>query len=283
MKIERNIPCLCGSGKKYKKCCLTSDQLSKAVALSDVDEACEAALAKVEAGDIDEAGRDSTALFHSYPDHPKVCFLQGVLSIECELYETAMIFFERAVELDPSFIEAYFNLANVYQQQLMLPESIACFKEVVGRVGKDDPLGKAAQQALDGLKKIIESSGQTLDEYLKGQALFDEAFDLLMQQDYEEAIALFQEVLKLDPRHVQSYGNLGIAYSGLGQQKKALECLDQALSIDPNYEPALNNRQIFAKFQEGEQNRLPMGEIDYYKQKLESEGGKRLKQQILDI
>ena len=25
-KIQRNEPCSCGSGKKYKKCCLSSDQ-----------------------------------------------------------------------------------------------------------------------------------------------------------------------------------------------------------------------------------------------------------------
>ncbi|MEX1346379.1 MAG: SEC-C metal-binding domain-containing protein, partial [Desulfobacterales bacterium] len=26
MKIGRNAPCSCGSGKKYKKCCLNNDQ-----------------------------------------------------------------------------------------------------------------------------------------------------------------------------------------------------------------------------------------------------------------
>jgi SEC-C motif len=29
MKVGRNDPCPCGSGKKYKKCCLEKDQVSK--------------------------------------------------------------------------------------------------------------------------------------------------------------------------------------------------------------------------------------------------------------
>ena len=31
-KIGRNDPCPCGSGKKYKKCCLRKDQAAKQVA-----------------------------------------------------------------------------------------------------------------------------------------------------------------------------------------------------------------------------------------------------------
>jgi len=30
MKIGRNAPCPCGSGKKYKKCCLTQDEATRA-------------------------------------------------------------------------------------------------------------------------------------------------------------------------------------------------------------------------------------------------------------
>jgi len=34
-KPGRNDPCLCGSGKKYKKCCLPKDEAKAAVALAD--------------------------------------------------------------------------------------------------------------------------------------------------------------------------------------------------------------------------------------------------------
>jgi tetratricopeptide (TPR) repeat protein len=41
MKVERNEPCHCGSGKKYKKCCLLSDQKNAAEARRESVEARE--------------------------------------------------------------------------------------------------------------------------------------------------------------------------------------------------------------------------------------------------
>ena len=32
MKTPQNLPCRCGSGKKYKKCCMTQDEQAKAAA-----------------------------------------------------------------------------------------------------------------------------------------------------------------------------------------------------------------------------------------------------------
>lgn len=34
MKIGRNDPCHCGSGTKYKKCCLATDEAARAAALA---------------------------------------------------------------------------------------------------------------------------------------------------------------------------------------------------------------------------------------------------------
>jgi len=58
--------------------------------------------------------------------------------------------------------------------------------------------------------------------------------------------------IKITPKHVQSYGNLGICYSSLGRQEEALKAFDQAVALDPHYEPALINREIAASLKEGE-------------------------------
>lgn len=49
MKIGRNDPCHCGSGQKYKKCCLAKDDAAKSAELTAL--AAQAALAAAEAGD----------------------------------------------------------------------------------------------------------------------------------------------------------------------------------------------------------------------------------------
>ena len=61
-----------------------------------------------------------------------------------------------------------------------------------------------------------------------------------------------------------SHGNLGICYAQLGQKQEALASLDEALALDPDYEPALINRKIVASLEEGE--KIPtLRSVDYYK------------------
>jgi lipoprotein NlpI len=59
-------------------------------------------------------------------------------------------------------------------------------------------------------------------------------------------------VLSQNPGHVQSHGNLALAYAGLGKKAAAVECFEKALSLDPTYEPAIKNRRITMEMREGE-------------------------------
>ncbi len=283
MKIERNNQCPCGSGKKYKKCCLATEiQPIQISGLSEVEAACDNALAKIEAGDLFGANMDALDLYRSYPDNSKVNFLKGVCCIQKELYDAAISFFERAIQIDPWFSEAYFNLAGLYRQELKLPQSVACLKKIIEIEGEQDDLGKAAKKELDLIEKVVQkNSGQTLDEYLLALVLFEEAFECLQGERYREAIALFQKVLELNPNHVQSYGNMAMAHSALGEQKIALEYLEQALVLDPSYEPAQNNRNIIRQLKEGELNPCKMKKVSYYQEQLESQE-KSKPQPILD-
>ena len=88
-KPGRNDPCPCGSGQKYKRCCLEKDQQSRHQALSvamtaearlhDHDEICDccydelaaasnATAALVRAGKLDEAERAAQNLIAQFPD-----------------------------------------------------------------------------------------------------------------------------------------------------------------------------------------------------------------------
>jgi tetratricopeptide (TPR) repeat protein len=89
---------------------------------------------------------------------------------------------------------------------------------------------------------------------------------------YEAAADLFGQVLAQNPDHVQSHGNLGLVYAGLGRKALALEHLDKALALDPTYEPAIQNRKIIAGMKEGEPHRpIAMAETEYYRERAEAE------------
>lgn len=284
MKIERNSLCTCGSGKKYKKCCLTLERKPTQVfsALSDMQEVCDNALAQIETGDLLSAEVEAKRLYNLYPDDHMVNFLQGVCHIQREQYQKAISFFEEAVQINPCFCEAYFNLANLYRQEIKIPQSIACLKKIIEIEGIHGDLGKLAKKEIDSFEKMFQkTSGKTLAEYLHSHTLFDEAFTSLRKEEYREAISLFQQVLTLEPNHVQSYGNMALAHSALGEQKIALQYLDKALLLDPTYEPAQQNRENILRLKEGEESSFIMGEVSYYKEKFELEGKKAQKPRAL--
>ncbi len=82
----------------------------------------------------------------------------------------------------------------------------------------------------------------------------------LEKRDFISAINLYRRVLETDPKHVQSWGNLGLAYAGIGERGKALECLDKALELNPEYEIAPVNQ-----LKDGERFEGNIESVDYYR------------------
>ncbi|MFC1863639.1 tetratricopeptide repeat protein [Thermodesulfobacteriota bacterium] len=82
---------------------------------------------------------------------------------------------------------------------------------------------------------------------------------------WQQAIAGFQKCIKLNKKHPQSFGNLGLCYAQLGQKTDAIAAFDRALEIDPNYEPAMVNKAVVESLPEGEKiNQESFESIEYY-------------------
>jgi cytochrome c-type biogenesis protein CcmH/NrfG len=71
------------------------------------------------------------------------------------------------------------------------------------------------------------------------RGMLDAARQSLFAGRYGEAIAAYQAVLKRDPQNVDALTHLGLIVALGGHADTALETLDRALAIDPNYPPAL--------------------------------------------
>ena len=80
VKFGRNQPCLCGSGKKYKRCCLPKDEAAASAALSQPDPLCDfewdddhldeesnAVVDLIGEGRLDEAEAAARELLARYP------------------------------------------------------------------------------------------------------------------------------------------------------------------------------------------------------------------------
>ncbi|WP_321492405.1 tetratricopeptide repeat protein [uncultured Desulfobacter sp.] len=164
------------------------------------------------------------------------------------------------------FVEAYYNLGVTYQKQLKIADMIETYRKVV-KIGEPDSYAvHHAQDMLSSLEKqMLNDEGVDLDGFLKGEQAFEQGMKHAESKDWDEAIAKFNDAIKINQNRPQVYGNLGICYAIIGEIQSALECFDRAIEIDPNYEPALLNRKIVEALKTGERLNPKIETIEYYK------------------
>jgi tetratricopeptide (TPR) repeat protein len=204
-------------------------------------------------------------MMKEYPESWEPLFLMGTcLALEGKP-DRAIPFLTRAISRHPS-PEAYKNLGAAHKALLHIEEWVDCLKKVIELDGQRGDYGRTATADLDTFaSQIRKVEGVTLDRYLENQRCFGEAFAHLTAGRFEAAIQGFTDVLKVAPRNVQSYGNIGLAYAGLGDRDRAIAHLDKAIQLDPNYQPAINNRRILLASPAGERlNPDAVREIHFY-------------------
>ena len=296
--IDRNGPCPCGSGRRYKKCCAWKDAAARAAAnrtalareapgdtpaeedfiaeiKPEVDKEVDRLLARLERGEGHSVRASLMSLHRRYPGYHMTNYAVGVYLAMAEGNPVEAIpFFEQAVQVLPPFAEAHYNLACACMKAGRVGPAVAALRKAIRYSTGDDGVAKLAQDRITGLEKIILKSSPfaTLDAYIENEQLFDQAFDKLRKQHYGEAAEMFGRVLKQNPNHVQTHGNLALCLAGLGRKAAALAELDRALELDPTYGPARSNRKAIEAMTEG-QPYVPeaFAETEYYREQLEAE------------
>lgn len=133
-KTGRNAPCPCGSGKKYKKCCLLLDEKSRSqqnaeVVYStgnpdDLDMLSNSVLDLIDEGQLDEAEKISHELLSRYPDQidgfdrlGMVWEARGDRKKAAEYYRKAAAFAENNPGFDQEGIDWYLSKAKQLESE----------------------------------------------------------------------------------------------------------------------------------------------------------------------
>lgn len=99
-KTGRNAPCPCGSGKKYKKCCLhnTRPSAGEAFVYTDLDELSNQVPELIKQGKYDEAEEVCQKLLEQYPDQIDGLHRSAELFEAMENYDKAITFYNLTAE-----------------------------------------------------------------------------------------------------------------------------------------------------------------------------------------
>ena len=200
MKPGRNDPCSCGSGKKYKNCCL-----GKAGSPSPGPSPIESnqLIALSNAGRHAELENHARTLLGQYPHSGFVWKLYGQ-----SLYmqgKDALHALQKAAELLPDDVDAYNNLGLVLTDLGRLDEAVACCRRAL-KIKPDDA------RAYNNLGNALLELGRL-----------------------SEAVESFNHALKIKPDYAKAHNNLGNALRDLGRAGDAAASYRRALEINPDY------------------------------------------------
>lgn len=157
-------------------------------------------------------------------------------------------YFQRAIELDPSFALGYAGQADAYAEQAdadLAPEkAFALSKQAALRALNINPDLAEAHVSLANALFYSEWKWADADrEYKRALELkptYEEAHHsyshyLTLAGRHEEAIAESQLLLRLDPLSSHMNSHLGLAYVKAGRFDEALAQFKKTIALDPNY------------------------------------------------
>ncbi|MFM9971987.1 MAG: tetratricopeptide repeat protein, partial [Burkholderiales bacterium] len=247
MKIGRNDPCSCGSGKKYKLCCGGSQGIALAPR-SSVDETLRLAIEHHQAGRLPIADSLYRQVLLSHPDHAEANFFSGMLARHMGDLDLAENRFTKALQTNPRYAAAAVSLGNVHLARGHLDAAEKNYRIAIAVDG-------SILEAHVHLGNVLQSRGHTdqaLSSYRRALEVNPNSAEILgnlgnalqATGEFNEAIACYDQALAIRPNSAELLSNLGISLNSNGNADQAIERLNQSTSIKPDYGPAHYNLAI---------------------------------------
>jgi tetratricopeptide (TPR) repeat protein len=135
----------------------------------------------------------------------------GIIAAESGDFTEAMTYFKEALQIDPGYATAHYNMGNTLAKQGDYEAAVTAFKEAV----RNDP---EFLMAYDNLGKSYFQMGKI-----------------------NEALSVFDDALRLRPDFAQALVGKGVVYHSLGRYPQAIETYNEAIAILPALAPAHYN------------------------------------------
>jgi tetratricopeptide (TPR) repeat protein len=131
---------------------------------------------------------------------------------EKKQYRMAKKYYQKAIQIEPMYSDAYFNKGITYTEQGKMKKAIKFYNKAI-KLNPSDA-------------RLFNNRGYVHHETRK----------------YYNAVRDFSYAIELNPRNAKAYNNRGVAYSAMGQYYNAIEDYTSAIEINEKFANAYNNR-----------------------------------------
>ncbi|MBP0596989.1 tetratricopeptide repeat protein [Herbaspirillum sp. LeCh32-8] len=132
-----------------------------------------------------------------------------------EMYKEALESHKTSLLLDATDIYAHYKIADTYLKLNEIDKAHEHYSRVIDLVPND----------ANSYAKLAVSLANTQDRV-------------------EEALALFEKALQIDPRHALTYNNMGAILHDNGKHEEAIPLFKKAMELKPNYSTAMHNMAL---------------------------------------
>ncbi len=261
----RNDPCPCGSGKKYKQCCLKGEAEVVKTAVErpnagEVPRLFDMAVASFQAGQLPAAEQLLAQILRVAPKHVDALHLAGVVAYQRGRPAEAVSLMNKSVKLQPGNADCFSNLGLAQQALGKLAEAAASFRQALA-------LQPRHANAHFNLGNVLFHQGQLAraeESYRKALALVPQHVEALnglgnvcqREGRLDEAGEAYRQAISLNPHFAMAEANLANVFRLQGDLAQAIAAFDRAIAINPNYASAYSQRGNVLELQD----RLPEAE-----------------------
>ena len=209
-------------------------------------------LDEARAGRLKKANSLQKKLMEEHPEEALVHFARGAIMACYDNHQTALESFDRAIELNPEFDEAWFNKAAAHRSLGDAVNMIRAYRKVVDLTPADDQLHQDADEHLEGIAETLyENTGMTIDAFYDAETTYAVAVNHAENKNFEQAIQVIQDNPQILPTNERTLTLLGSCYRNLKKWDLARNALEQALEIDPNHRNAQANLKMLELEEQG--------------------------------
>jgi len=189
-------------------------------------------------------------------------------AIEAQAYDEALVLLGQARSMDASNADVVWTLAGLYDLQLQQPRKAeGALRDLIAR-WPDDPRAALARRRLDAaappqasattrasaaveapiVTSTTTSTSTTSTTAPRARptlaAVWQQAQDAHTARRWDDAVALYEAVLQLDPKFAGAAYNMGLAQKERGDLDRARDAFARATQLDPRMSKAFYMRAV---------------------------------------